>query len=1062
MNFQPFLALEASAGSGKTFALSVRFVALILKGARLNEILAITFTRKAASEMKSRIIETFLHLESKDNELAELCSLLGKDKADILALRDARKSEFLRAELKISTFDSFFSRMVRAFALNLGLMSDFEIKQNETQAQAEFISLLSESQSDRLARYVDKIQSKASFFRDLDFLYRHAYANLHESVNFPQKELESVNFSYKNLRNEALKMSEVFKNEGIFKDKEAGYFESNFKLESVDITNINELLGKPIICEFDEKKYFKKTLENESFIQKRNALMNALDTYANALERYKIGIWMGYFDSFKRAKNAVIARTNTLSHTDIAVKAHELAAQNELKELIYFRLDGFIAHLLIDEFQDTSVLQYEILKPLIAELVSGKGTRDFRSFFYVGDKKQSIYRFRQGRKELFDLLQADFPQIVRQSLDTNYRSKDVLVSFINENFGRLYAQGYLEQKSVKNGGFVSVCMACESENLGLCDEKSGESALKNSENGNLSLKNGFENSENVLKNAELNEGLKENAEKSGVSSQKKAEKKPKKASKDELFASSFAKLCEIITLLRSKDVKDDDICILCWQNKDADRLVAELSSIKLPSKDGTPTPVKAYTQSSIVLDSKDCVCLVLNYLKFSIFGDKFYYEVLKSLLPQSEIKPLKFELFARPSEILMKAATTLRLDIAQSAMAQLFELALTKENIFELLFDELTQTLANDENKGICVMTVHKSKGLEFEHLIVMDELSGQGSELSELMLEFSPKNRAWQLKIKDKMRKFTQNASYTAFLAQKEGFEQDERLNTLYVAMTRAKSSLFVIKNASSGYFAEFECGEWGVLSECARLADEENADEIDFLEPFEKISTQKSESKKATQGSKELYFGNAFHLLMQNVNFKNFFGEADLKSDFGGVAGGFNDKMNDKMGENSVNFKKNSQNVGIKGENLLDLAENSVNFFANLSPKMSENFKKAMTLVRNDFRFLLDEDDFLRLENIALKLLSNADFKGLLKGKECYKERDLIFENERKTLDLLCVSDDEAVIFDYKTGESYQKSHEEQISLYKKAITNILQKPSTRAFLVYCLDNGITLKEI
>ncbi|EAL9549693.1 hypothetical protein DYX11_09135, partial [Campylobacter jejuni] len=75
--FEPFLALEASAGSGKTFALSVRFVALILKAARINEILALTFTKKAANEMQKRIIETFLNLEkeNKTSECNELCKL---------------------------------------------------------------------------------------------------------------------------------------------------------------------------------------------------------------------------------------------------------------------------------------------------------------------------------------------------------------------------------------------------------------------------------------------------------------------------------------------------------------------------------------------------------------------------------------------------------------------------------------------------------------------------------------------------------------------------------------------------------------------------------------------------------------------------------------------------------------------------------------------------------------------------------------------------------------------------------------------------------------------------
>ncbi|OCR92099.1 UvrD-helicase domain-containing protein, partial [Campylobacter fetus] len=74
MSFSRYLALEASAGSGKTFALSVRFIALILQGNDIAKILALTFTKKAANEMKSRIIDAFcnLHESSKKNELSEL------------------------------------------------------------------------------------------------------------------------------------------------------------------------------------------------------------------------------------------------------------------------------------------------------------------------------------------------------------------------------------------------------------------------------------------------------------------------------------------------------------------------------------------------------------------------------------------------------------------------------------------------------------------------------------------------------------------------------------------------------------------------------------------------------------------------------------------------------------------------------------------------------------------------------------------------------------------------------------------------------------------------------
>ena len=124
---KPFLTLETSARSGKTFALSVRFIALVLNGANISEIVALTFTKKAANEMKERVVETFLRLEEKRSELDEISKILDKSSDEILALRDKRLSKFLEANLKIMTFDSFFAMILRQFSLNVGLSPDFEI-----------------------------------------------------------------------------------------------------------------------------------------------------------------------------------------------------------------------------------------------------------------------------------------------------------------------------------------------------------------------------------------------------------------------------------------------------------------------------------------------------------------------------------------------------------------------------------------------------------------------------------------------------------------------------------------------------------------------------------------------------------------------------------------------------------------------------------------------------------------------------------------------------------------------------------------------------------------------
>jgi len=125
-----YLALKASAGSGKTFALSVRYIALELRGENINEIIALTFTKKAANEMKERIISTFLNLHTKEkkDELDKVCKELGLSLDEAIKRRDERLGVFLQSELKIYTFDAFFSGILKKFSQNLGLSPDYSVQ----------------------------------------------------------------------------------------------------------------------------------------------------------------------------------------------------------------------------------------------------------------------------------------------------------------------------------------------------------------------------------------------------------------------------------------------------------------------------------------------------------------------------------------------------------------------------------------------------------------------------------------------------------------------------------------------------------------------------------------------------------------------------------------------------------------------------------------------------------------------------------------------------------------------------------------------------------------------
>lgn len=913
MKFEPFLALEASAGSGKTFALSVRFVALILKGAKINEILALTFTRKAANEMQKRIIDTFLNLEkeSKENELKELCELLECDKKELVLLRDKKRQDFLRQELKISTFDAFFSRILRAFALNLGLSSDFSISEEKLDIRAIFLKLLSREELKDLAYYIVSMNEGENFFDELEKLYENAYFKLSYKVQNPSKAL--INKTYEDLRIYCLGLSQAKNYSNLCK---------NFKSEKLDL---KEFMESTLIAKFGT--LYIQELENKDpiFSQKRKEFINALELYSKELEEYKISNLMKLLSHFSEAKNRVQKEKNILSFADVGRRVFELIC-SDLKDMIYFRLDGYISHLLIDEFQDTSVMQYQILRPLIAELVSGEGVKKDRTFFYVGDKKQSIYRFRKGKKELFDLLQDEFKQIHKDSLNINYRSCKVLVDFVNEIF-KDKIKDYTLAKGNKEGGFVRVVQS-------------------------------FENDVKEIKEKTLES------------------------------------LLEQIHFLQSKNIILDDICILCWKNDDADMILDFLNKHE----------IAAFTQSNILLENKASVKIVLEYAKYCIFGDDFYLHFLEELLGFKPAK-LNLDLAKNAMQNVLFLIKNLRLNLDDMALLQFIEYAKTKENFLELLFEPCPLKIMSEQSMGISIMSVHKSKGLEFDHIILLDSLSKPNTTKESIMLEYDIK-QGWQLCLKDKIKLVTKEKYYIDFIQKIEKANYEDNINKFYVAFTRAKESLIILKRNQkcidgnypsyfNGSYLKLENLELGSLKprENVNLLKKENEQ---TLQEFEKIDKQEVLSNEFLN-TKELYFGNAFHFFMQNLRLPQ-----------------------------------------------------------------GENFDLICEKTQSKFRHFLSEFEFQGLFKRVQNLLRNTKFQELIKDKKLLKEQLLSFEGKIKQLDLLALNDNEALIIDYKTGLAMQEKHKEQVQTYKIAVKKILKKSKIRGFVVYCLEEELRFDEL
>ena len=164
----------------------------------------------------------------------------------------------------------------------------------------------------------------------------------------------------------------------------------------------------------------------------------------------------GIFVLYLKAKQEYYKQTNTLSFNAVTSKVYELLLQKQIdKNFLYFRLDSTISHILIDEFQDTSVLQYEILKPMIDEIKSGEGGKKILTQFFLcgGILSNPFIALEEGNSELFKIAAQGMQE---ESLKINYRSAKNIVEFVNETFSNKI-EGFVPQESnSKIKGFVQV------------------------------------------------------------------------------------------------------------------------------------------------------------------------------------------------------------------------------------------------------------------------------------------------------------------------------------------------------------------------------------------------------------------------------------------------------------------------------------------------------------------------------------------------------------------------------------------------------------------------------
>lgn len=907
-----YLALKASAGSGKTFALTVRYITLMLLSAKPNEILTLTFTNKAANEMSERIYKTLLTLGDDEAYLSAIVEQSSLTKQEILGKKSFLVKSFSNATLSIFTIDKFVNKILREFCGYIGISDDFEIKVDDIEALSmKFLQSLNATQFETL---IDFSHYEKKKFNSIFELFKNLLEK-NETVDILNIDAKLIDLQKQNVLEFAFKIKEQISNcNGA----------SASAIKAVDFETFDELFGRTWLEKeaLADYSYFKKCA-NETIESYFSNLKDEIAIYYKLRAGYSLSKLFELYLMFKEFKFTFNKNKNYLEFNDISNLVYELLSTKIDKDFLYFRLDSSFSHILMDEFQDTSLLQYKILEPLIKEILAGDQTK-FKTFFYVGDTKQSIYRFRGGKRELFDYVANTNKLLEVEVLNTNYRSCENVISYVNSLFLNIPNYEYFEQESVSKGGYVEV----------IVDEKLDE---------------------------------------------------------DDKYENIASKIAQLL----KEGVNSNDIAILTYTNDDVLNLYYYLKQ-KFPS-------LKISTEMTSKLINQQNVKAVINAIKYLYFKEEIYKENLNALIGKPILNELDLaiELEEKSIQEVIKELAS-KLKIIDENIIKLIEVSSVFSNIVDFVYeiDKLDSNMENSESVGLQILTIFKSKGLEFNTVILLDRIKRKNVDKSSLLFEYDSvqlKNIFYKIKGYENY-----NKDYEKALSKEKALSIEDEINILYVALTRAKNNMIVFKKAKSSVFdvLNMKPTQIGTIIQSQNISKNYEKIEKIFYTPMNLGTQDKQISKEKEFDENHLkakYFGLATHYCLEMMNEFN-----------------------------------------------------------------SDNLLYSLNLAKTRYSNFLDELDFIDIKNRLSLLVKNEQFLSLIKDCEFITEQSLVYKEEIKVIDLLLFKDDNYYIIDYKTTKDRLPEHMIQVAFYKKAIKDIFQTQNVFSYLVYLQSNEVQISEV
>ena len=820
---RPLTVYKASAGSGKTFTLATEYIKLVVDNPQCyRNILAVTFTNKATEEMKMRILSQLYgiwkQLPDSANYMKVICEKTGQSETFVSERAGIALSNLLHNYnyFRVETIDTFFQGVFRNLARELDLTANLRIGLNDTQVEELAVDQLIEDLNTTdiilqwLLKYImenisdDKSWNVIGQIKTFGkTIFRDEYKNVSNTLR--QKLEKPGFFDQYTTQLKELRQSAQDRMKGLAHD----FFET---IQSHSLCVDDFSYGKSGVCGFflklqegifDESTVGKRVADSlgdaEKWCKKthlhRELIYSLADTTLGSILRTAMEERPRQWRLYQTADLTLRHLSQLRLLGSIEKKVRELNESanrfllSDTQQLLHALIDGSdtpfifekigtqLQHVMIDEFQDTSTIQWQNFNVLLSETMSQEGTENL----IVGDVKQSIYRWRSGDWRLLNDIQAQFPspetQLDIRTLSTNYRSQRNIIAF-NNTFFRF---------------------ASQLEYLALQDNPEATSLQRAYADVEQTIPNGLEN--NGLINIQL-------------------------LPAEEYQEMTFTRIADIVCELREKGVKPSEMAILVRTNAYIP-LIADYFTKYLPD-------IRIVSDEAFRLDASIAVNLLIEALHLMTHPDdilakadiaKLYQcyvlgrqtadnELLLStnpldkLLPEAYIHHFEELMNLSLYELTEKLYTIFelhRLD-GQSAYLCAFYDQLqnfTNENatgidafVTEWQENLCSKTIQGDEIEGIRLISIHKSKGLEFAHVIIpfcdwqLEKPQGNilwcrpdeapFNDLPIVPIDYSPKQMIGTIYEDDYQHEHLQNTV--------------DNLNLLYVAFTRASQSLFVI----------------------------------------------------------------------------------------------------------------------------------------------------------------------------------------------------------------------------------------------------------------------------